>query len=137
MLEINDSVFRKMKYEYRWIKEEIFHIFNKDQSIKICAKAFNEKPITDFQRESYKKLKQNFYSIIETCCNLISDYSVQFYSVKLEDKAKINEAVKLTHIIFMQDGDTIFLFDTKYDVENGIGIQIYPEFEIGPQDTFL
>ena len=37
----------------------------------------------------------------------------------------------------MQDGDTIFLFDTKYDVENGIGIQIYPEFEIGPQDTFL
>ena len=56
--------------------------------------------------------------------------------MKLEDKAKINEAVKLTHIIFMQDGDTIFLFDTKYDVENGIGIQIYPEFEIGPQDTF-
>ena len=30
-----------------------------------------------------------------------------------------------------------FLFDTKYDVENGIGIQIYPEFEIGTQDTFL
>ena len=43
MLEINESVFGKMKYEYRWIKEEIFHIFNKDQSIKICAKAFNYK----------------------------------------------------------------------------------------------
>ena len=24
MLEINDSIFGNMKYEYRWIKEEIF-----------------------------------------------------------------------------------------------------------------
>lgn len=37
----------------------------------------------------------------------------------------------------MQDGDTVLLFDTDYDIENGLGIQIYPKIEIGPQDAFL
>ena len=137
MLEINDSIFEKMRYEHRWVKDEVFHILDKDQTVKICAKAFNEKPITDFQRDSYKKLKHDFDTIIEQCWNLISDYSAKFYSMELKDKSKIGEMIKLTHVIFMQDGDTILLFDAKFDLENGIGIQIYPDFEIGPQDTFL
>lgn len=51
MLEVNDYVFGKMVYDHRWIKNEVISIFGKQKKIKICAKAFKEKPISDFQRE--------------------------------------------------------------------------------------
>lgn len=137
MLEINDSVFGKMKYDHRWIKEEKILLFDQDYNVKICAKAFNEKPISDFQRDSYKKMKKELDAILIKCVSMISDYLKNIYGATLANTSEVIEAVKLTHIIFMQNGNTIFLFDTEYDVENGIGIQIYPEMEIGPQDTFL
>ena len=34
-------------------------------------------------------------------------------------------------------GQLVLLCEAKWDTENGIGIQIYPTMEIGPQDTFL
>lgn len=137
MLEITDPVFGRMCYEHRWIKKEDICIFGKNQTIKICAKAFNEKPITDSQRTSYLKMKKNLGNILNECVDKIYDYLNKFYNAKLEDVSKVNEHVQFTHIIFMQDGDTVLLFDTDYDIENGIGIQIYPEIEIGPQDAFL
>lgn len=137
MLEITDSVFGQMHYEHRWVKEENIYIFGKNQTVKICAKAFNEKPITDSQRASYLKMKKNLGNVLNECVGKIYDYLNKFYNAKLEDISKVNEYVQFTHIIFMQNGDTVLLFDTDYDIENGIGIQIYPEIEIGPQDTFL
>lgn len=137
MLGIIDSVFGKMCYEHRWTKEENIYVFGKTQTIKICAKSFNEKPITDSQRASYLKIKKNLDDILNECAEKIYDYLNKFYNAKLENRSKINEHIQFTHIIFMQDGDTVLLFDTDYDIENGIGIQIYPEMEIGPQDAFL
>ena len=37
----------------------------------------------------------------------------------------------------MQDGETVLLFDSSLDDDNGIGIQLYPNIQVGPQDTFL
>ena len=137
MVEITDPVFGQMRYEHRWVKKESIFIFGKNQTVKICVKAFNAKPITDSQRSSYLKMKENLETILNECADKIYDYLNKFYNAKLEDASKVNEHVQCTHIIFMQNGDTIFLFDTYYDIENGIGIQIYPEIEIGPQDAFL
>lgn len=137
MLEIADPVFGQMRYDYRWGKKESIYFFGKKQTVKICAKAFNEKPVTDSQRASYLKMKKNLDAILNECADKIYDYLNKFYNAKLEDKSKVDERVQFTHIIFMQNGDTVLLFDTDYDIENGIGIQIYPEMEIGPQDAFL
>ena len=137
MTEITDSVFGKMSYNHRWIKEENFLFLNKDFKVKVCAKAFNEKPITDEQRKSYSTLKSDYESIVKDCTPIAIDYLNKFYSANIQNETDLINNITFTHIIFMQDGDTILLFDTDYDVENGIGIQIYPTMEIGPQDTFL
>ncbi|MDE6719725.1 MAG: hypothetical protein K2J68_07725, partial [Treponemataceae bacterium] len=45
--------------------------FGKKQTVKICAKAFNEKPIADSQRASYLKLKKNLDAILNECADKI------------------------------------------------------------------
>ena len=73
MVEITDPVFGQMRYEHRWVKKESIFIFGKNQTVKICVKAFNAKPITDSQRSSYLKMKENLDTILNECADKIYD----------------------------------------------------------------
>ena len=86
MTETNDSVFGKMSYNHRWIKEENFLFLNKDFKVKVCAKAFNEKPITDEQRKSYSTLKSDYEIIVKDCTPIAIDAYEKIVLSTMEQK---------------------------------------------------
>ena len=140
-----DHVFGTMKYKHRWFKDEIISIFNRDYNIKIVAKAYFGKPITEQQRVSYLKFKNEYQDFINRVTNLMLSYvndNAENLSLVWEGAKKIksdNELqglVKPTSLLIKQDGTTVMMFDCQWD-EHGIGVQIIPDFQIGSQDIFL
>lgn len=136
-MKINDDVFGVMEYNHRWLKEENILIWGKELTVNICARSYNEKPITTLQKQSYKNVKNNFEQFLDKIQKMITEYIHKFYDIDKIHNEDLNSLIKLTHIIFFQDGETIMIFDFIKDVENGIGVKIIPDFEIGPQDTFI
>ena len=51
---INDPVFGKMTYQYRWYKTEDIVLFGKHWDITIAAQAYTGQSILQIQRENYK-----------------------------------------------------------------------------------
>ena len=142
---VMDAVFGEMTYRHRWFKTEILNIFEKDFSVKIVAKAFSGKPITDEQRDAYKWFKENLGQINETMTQLASGYineNCQEFAANWRGARMVASPADLAQIItprtilFTKDGGILVLFDCPWD-EHGIAIQLKPEIEIGCQDIFL
>ena len=140
-----DHVFGTMKYKHRWFKDEIISIFNRDYNIKIVAKAYFGKPITEQQRVSYLKFKNEYQDFINRVTNLMLSYvndnaenlsSVWEGAKKIKSDNELQGLVKPTSLLIKQDGTTVMMFDCQWD-EHGIGVQIIPDFQIGSQDIFL
>ena len=110
--KINDSIFGEMEYKFGWFKKEILNLWGNEYEVIIKALTYNENNITEAQRDSYLKLKNNI--------NEISDISLDFKM-----------------ILFKQNGDFGILCDTSLDEENGFVIIISPKYEVGIQDIFL
>ena len=60
-----------------------------------------------------------------------------YMNTYLEDSWTIQNDLQLSEIFIKQDGRLILLCEANWDKENGLGIQIFRTYEIGPQDTFL
>ena len=143
---VNDQVFGQMKYNHRWVKQENIALWGNKHDVKIVAKAYSSKPITDAQRESYIFFKSNLAKISEETETLICKYvkdnlediSIYWSNAKEYHSAdEFNGDVTLTTVLFNQNGDIILLCDAVWDIESGLGIKIHPQYEIGPQDLFL
>lgn len=143
---LNDNVFRQMEYHHRWVKDEFINIWGKRIKIKIVAKAYKKKPITDAQRESYKFFKSNLAQISQKTEELICSYvkdnykEIQTYwsNAKIYNAAKdFGDDLLIKTAMFEQDGTIVLLCDVAWDIENGLGIKIFPEYVIGLQDLFL
>ena len=65
--------------------------------------------------------------------NQLNDYIAKY----VEGNYTIDNDVHLTEVLINSDGELILLCEVAWDIENGLGIKIFPEIEIGPQDTFL
>lgn len=137
MGNINDNVFGNMEYNHRWVKTEKISFFNKTIDVIIAAKSYKEKPITDEQRESYKKFKAEIQTISDKAKTAVVDYLAKTGNKTISFETELNSILRLKTILFVQDGDVILLFDSSIDEENGIGIQVYPSIEVGPQNAFL
>ena len=142
---VMDAVFGEMTYKHRWFKTEILNIFEKDFSVRIVAKAFSGKPITDEQRDAYKWFKENLGQINETMTQLASGYineNCQEFDAHgrresmLTAHADLEQIITPRTLLFTKDGGILVLFDCPWD-EHGIAIQLKPEIEIGCQDIFL
>lgn len=140
---INDVVFGNMEYKHRWIKKEEVFLLGRDRRLNIVAAAYSGELICDEQRESYKNFKKDCEKISERIPGLIAEY-VESHRKEIKEHydslGKTDEAIKLvtpTSILFTRDGKAVIMCNVSWDEENGIGIEVIPEYMVDVQDAFL
>lgn len=134
-METNDKVFGKIKYDHRWEKKKKIHFDGEEIEIKIIAKAFSQKSITDEQRRSYEKVFSNFDEVIKKVESSIIRYRKE-HNKEIGKNGNLKEVVVPKSMIFTRSGDCYMLFDCKWDAE-GIGVGIIPETFVDSQAAFM
>ena len=140
---VKDPVFGEMEYKHRWIKKETITLLNKEYSLNIVAAAYTGEQICDEQRESYKAFKGKLDKVSRRMPGMLEEY----VEIHMEDIAehfpeigKPEDAIKYvkpTSVLFTRDGKTIIMCNAEWDEENGIGIEVGPEYKVDVQDAFL
>ena len=129
-----DKVFGEMEYKHSWTKKDNFSFLGKTYTVNITAQAYKGDKILDSQQFSYSNYKnflQDHESIIR---EKLTKYCKSTYGINIS----VEECLIPRTIIFERDGSWGILFDTDYDVENGVAIFIVNEkIQVGPQDLFL
>ena len=115
---INDSVFGEIIYKYSWFKEDEVIFFGKLQKVKIKIKAFKGEEILQSQRDNYKIFKWFIEHNLSEIYKNLQEYCEKFYKTN----ENIEQILELTSIYFARDGSWGMLFESKYDVENGLAI---------------
>ena len=134
---MNDSNFNEILkepfYNFGWCYKKTITFFGKANDIKFVFEAYPEsEQINQIQKDSFLSFYENIPEISKNSLNHLIDYIEKY----VEGDYTIDD-VQLREILIKSDGELILLCEVNWDLENGIGIQIYPDFEIGPQDTFL
>ncbi len=141
-----DSVFGKMIYKHKWYREQKEIIFGKEYTIKIAAKAYSGKPITDEQRDAYcqyiKKrdeyLKIAAEQLIEYINSNFDELACNWQGArKIKNETELPAVVTPKTLLFKQDGTTLLLLECAWDMDNGVAVKLSPEVAVGGQDLFL
>ena len=115
-----DAVFGEMTYKHRWVKEDKEVFFGKEEVIKIVAKAYSGKPITDEQRDAYSRYLSNNDEIKRTVEDQLMGYinnnieELAEYWVgarKIEKIEELANVVSVKTVLFKQDGTTLILME--------------------------
>jgi len=132
--KIVDKVFGEMEYKHSWTKKDNFLFLGKTYTVNVTAQAYKGDEILESQRFSYSNYKnflQDHESIIK---EKLMEYCKSTYDINIS----VEECLIPQTIIFERDGSWGILFDTDYDVENGVAIFIINgKIQVGPQDLFL
>lgn len=108
--------------------------FEKESNIQIVFDVYSEsEKITPLQ----ERCLSDFFSHIEDITAKVNAEINSYMNTYLEDSWTIQNDLQLSEIFIKQDGRLILLCEANWDKENGLGIQIFPTYEICPQDTFL
>ena len=141
-----DAVFGEMTYKHRWYKTQSESFFGREYVIKIAAKAYSEKPITDEQRDGYRQYteKKDEYA------KIVGEQLMRYVNANLQELAgewvgarRVENITDLAGIVtpktllFKQDGTTLLLLECAWDMENGIAVKLSPEIMTGSQNLFL
>lgn len=138
-----DLVFGEMEYDHGWTKQQDITFLDKVCDVEIFVTAYTGESIVGKQCESYKFFIENQGKINSELPKLIQNYidknkkEIKVYYPEIENITNLSDIVRLKTILFERDGHIIFLCDTSWNEENGIGIQVYPEYKIDIQDVFL
>ena len=145
-MKCNDAIFGEMTYKHRWVKSEQENFFGKDYILQIAAKAYSGKPITEEQRETYKK----YLDEKEWVKGILADQLINYINENVQELAeywigarKIDKVEDLSNVVeprtllIKQDGTMLFLLECAWDIENGVAVEIYPEVVVVSQDLFL
>lgn len=140
---VNDPCFGEMEYKHRWIKKEKITLMDKDYNLNIIALAYTGDQICDEQRAAYKTFKGKVDKISRRMRGMIEEY-VEAHKDEIAEHFPYigdpKEAVKFVNpisIMFARDGKTVIMCNVDWDVENGIGIEVAPEYKVDVQDVFL
>ncbi len=141
-----DPVFGAMEYKRRWYKSDTIVLFDKQWEITVVAKAFSEKPITKEQRISYRYYLENQSNILHVIDESLATYINENYEIfaefwagarRITHSRELSTIVTPKTLLFMQNGDAVFLMDCVWDPEHGTGVQFIPSIVVGSQDIFL
>ena len=124
---MENKIFGKVTFDTGFKTKITVTIFGKTQSIVVKIKAYQENDgITAEQEESFLKFQQHILeSIGQVEGGLLSKF------------ADASERFTITMILINRQGELSFLFDDKNDKEDGIVVQIYPQYLIESQDDYL
>lgn len=140
---VNDSVFGEMEYSHRWIKEESISLMGNDYKLNIIALAYKGDSICDEQREAYIKFKEKIDKISKRLPGMVEEYvdihkiEIEEYFFEIGDPEEAIKYVRPVSVVFDRKGKTIIMCDVEWDKENGIGIEVTPEYLIDLQDAFI
>ncbi len=140
---VKDAVFGEMEYKHRWIKKEKIMLMDKEYNLNIIASAYSGDQICDEQREAYKSFKGKLDKISRRMPGMVEEY-VEIHKTDIEEHfpeiGEPNKAIKYVKpvsVIFARDGKTIIMCNTDWDEENGIGVEVSPEYRVDIQDAFI
>ncbi|ASM37017.1 DUF6985 domain-containing protein [Campylobacter sputorum] len=119
MKTINDKIFGELVYKHSWKKNDKIIFFEQEQDINIIVKAYNEDDgILESQRENYLKCKKFIAENTNAIYGNLQDYCKKYYEVS----ESIEDILTITSLYFGRDGAWGILFESKYDVEDGLAI---------------
>lgn len=140
---VKDTVFGEMEYKHRWIKQEVISLLGKDRKLNIIALAYSGDQICDEQRTAYTKFKEKIDKINRRIPDMIEEYvenhieDIAEHFTEIESSQDVIAYVIPKSVMFARDGKTVIMCDVKWDEENGIGIEVAPEYKVDVQDVFL
>lgn len=135
MLEkIIDKVFGEMEYKHSWTKKDSFLFLDKAYAVNVTAQAYKGDDILESQQSNYSNYRKYFEENKAEIKEKLIEYCQSTYNTD----ALLEECLIPKTIIFERDGSWGILFDTDYDVEDGVAVFIINEkIQVGPQDLFL
>ena len=135
MLEkIIDKVFGEMEYKHSWTKKDSFLFLDKAYAVNVTAQAYKGDDILVSQQSNYSNYRKYFEENKAEIKEKLIEYCQSTYNTD----ALLEECLIPKTIIFERDGSWGILFDTDYDVEDGVAVFIINEkIQVGPQDLFL
>lgn len=141
--KVKDSVFGEMEYKHRWIKKENINLLDKELSLNIIASAYTGDQICDAQREAYTAFKGKLDKVSRRMPGMIEEYveihkaEIAEHFPEIGEPADAIKYVKPVSVMFARDGKTVIMCNVAWDEENGIGIEVAPEYKVDLQDAFL
>lgn len=140
---IKDSVFGEMEYKHRWIKKEKISLLDKEITLNIIASAYTGEQICDEQRDAYKAFKGKLDKVSRRMPGMVEEYveihkdEIMEHFPEIGNPSEAIKYVKPVSVVFARDGKTVIMCNAEWDEENGIGIEVAPEYKVGLQDDFL
>lgn len=134
MEKIKDIVFGEMIYKHSWTKKDSFIFLGKTYTVNITAQAYKGDKILESQQENFKKFKD----FLNEHSHNIEQKLKEYLKNMLKVEGSLTDLLEPKTIIFERDNSWGILFDTEYDVENGIALFIKnDEIKVGTQDEFI
>lgn len=140
---VKDNEFGEMEYRHKWVKKEKMMMLGKERTLTISALAYSGDSICDKQRKAYQSFSSNRDELLKNIPKLISEYAHKHFDEITEHFSEMNDAnealnfVNPSSIVFSRDGKVVIMCNVDWDEENGIGIEILPEYKVDLQDAFL
>lgn len=142
----HDAVFGLMTYHHQWQKKSSLNFLGQEWPVLIAAQAYTGDPISPAEQETYLWVQKNWNSLQGKADQVLKEYIrdncedvAQYWPAirGLETSAEIAQAVTPRILRFQRDGSAVLLLDCLWNVENGLGIQLYPTVTAAGQDFFL
>lgn len=134
MEKIKDIVFGEMIYKHSWTKKDSFIFLGKTYTVNITVQAYKGDKILESQQENFKKFKD----FLSEHSNNIEQKLKEYLKNMLKVEGSLADLLEPKSIIFERDNSWGILFETEYDVENGIALFIKNNaIKVGTQDEFI
>ncbi len=139
-----DAVLGTFEYDYLWERKEKYIFLEKEYEIRISLDNEEDEEFTDIQRQAYMEFNKNKETITDKLLQGIFEYyqseyeeyrrmygdMADTYAPVISDKSQLKGLVKPRTICIADDDKNRvlnILFDTKWDIEMGIGIRLINE----------
>lgn len=139
-MEIQDSVFGTMNYDYQWEKFEELSLWGKQYNIQIIAQSLSddETEISEIQRTAYLQFKKMFSSLAESGLQKLLNYCRNYLEVSNCDVEMFWKNNQPSAVFFSITGEWGILFESEFDPENGIALMFSKNHWIaGPQEILI
>lgn len=134
MERINDIVFGEMIYKHSWTKKDSFIFLDKAYVVNITAQAYKGDNILESQQENFRNFKDFINNNSKNIEQNLKDYLKNMFNIE----GSLTDLIEPKTIIFERDNSWGILFETDYDIENGIALFIQnDEIKVCPQDEFI
>ncbi|QAB14617.1 DUF6985 domain-containing protein [Hydrogenovibrio thermophilus] len=135
---VTDAIFGKMTYMHSWVKAVDIDWWGVC-TVKIIASAYKNEQINSEQREAYSFFERNAKKIILNVTPMLRDFIQENYGINNLDSDSLIEKIKPTSVVFERNGTWGILFDSDWDVENGIAVfsDVNGNLKVSDQDSYL